>query len=342
MSSNDDMVSVEEAFGRSWPGTTPPAPPDEPDDDDAGATGDEGGDEGDAGAQLEPDDTGEGGDEGDEGEGEPELEWVRRGFAADDFTERGWKTYRELETRFSQTRPVEPGAAPPAPDEPAKPPPAPLRPGGIAEIKTEEDLYGWAQVAPKDAAMFALEQRERLSDEQFETVMNNWFASNPTQYMQQVLSWNNEIIEERQREAQVNQDAHYLNQIRDIGIEQATAELPMISDYGPELADFMEANPHLNQWVEGLRTPDQVKSALHSIFYQMAGPKLAQQILEQQVQTSVEQREREAAQAAAEAEQSTNASKAQSTRRSTAPAPGTEEAYDDAIRDIVLNPSRRR
>lgn len=338
MTPDDNMVSFEEAF----PGVTP-----------FGSTGDSGGAADDppsdppADPPSDPDPVApaDGGDGGapppdpdpNAGAGEPpatDPEWVARGFAPEDFTEKGWQTYRSLETRFSQTRPV---TEPALEEPPAPPPPVPLRPGvDGGEIDTEEKLYSYAQRAPRDAAMFALENRERLNDEQFELVMNNWFASNPTQYMQQVMAWNNEIQEERYREQQAEKDAHYLNTIRDTGIEQAVAELPMIADYRAELAAFMEENPHLNTWVEGLSTAAQVKSALHSIFYQMAGPKLAQQILESQVATSVAATAAAEAKAAEEAAAAEQTTKAQSTRRSTAKPPDDEQAYGDAIRERIL------
>lgn len=249
-----------------------------------------------------------------------------------------WKSYRELEARFSQTRPSE---VPPTPEPEPPPPPAPLRPGSVGDINTEEDLFAYAQADPKGAADFALQNRERLNDTQFNAVMNNWFAVSPFEASQAMAWAQAEALREQIAEQNAEKDAHYLSSIRDQGIAAAVAELPMIEQYREEMATFVESNPHLQQWVEGLTTADQVKSALHSIFYQMAGPKLSQQILEQQVARSVQAREAEAAAAAATAAAEESTQKAKSQRRSTA-APSGEESYDEQIQQAILSPGKRR
>lgn len=265
---------------------------------------------------------------------EPQPEWAARFKTPEDI----WKSYRELETKFSQRAPEQPQQP-----QQAEPPRVPIRPGDApSEIKTEADLYGWASTDPKGAAMFAIEERDRLTEEQFNTVMNNWYAHSPFEAHQTWAAAQNQYLQERMDERQALQDAHYLHQVRDQGIEQAIKELPMLQEYAVELGEFIEKNPALNAMVEGGKTPEEIKNALHGIFYMMAGPKLATQVLEQKVSRQVadaEARQRAEEEAAAAAQRT---QKAGSIRRNTAAPPTTPDAQDDAIREMILNPSGAR
>lgn len=221
-----------------------------------------------------------------------QAEMAQRGFAPDAFNEVGWRTYRSLEQAFSsrQTQP-DPPAAPPAP------PPSPILPGNVGEIRTQEDLYTFAQADPRAAAMFAVENRPRLTDDQFNTVMTHWGQSDPWGMTQFMAAATTEMAQQQAAEASEAQQAFYRDQIQDLGIAAAIEELPMIETYREQLGGFLEANPHLNDWLESLSSPEEIKGGITTLFYQMAGPQLAAQILQQQVQSQVQQ---QAAAAAAE------------------------------------------
>jgi hypothetical protein len=333
-SDDSEMVSFEEAFGIN-PETgqesgglseLDPDPP-EPDDD-------------------EDDDTDDPPEDGTPADGEAPAagseEWRQEMLARFPGGEAdAWRAYRELETRFSQRPPEAPPAPPPAAEE--QPPPSPLLPGGVNEIRTEEDFVALVQANPEQGRDFALNNKAMLNEDQFNYAMNVWAAANPFQAMQEIAMAHSELLREQQQEADAEREAHYMKTIQDEGIRNAVAELPMINEYREDLAKFVDANPHLTTWIEGLRTAEQVKSALHSIFYQMAGPKLSQQILEQQVARGVEEAKQREQQAAADAEAQANAKKGRTMRRSTAqPEPGDDEGYAAAMQDRILNPGQAR
>lgn len=327
---DEEPISFGEAFGINPDGTPYEAPTPDPTNG-----GDDAAD--DSAPATESDATTAGTDESSDAPDAPadapaaptETEWTKRGFEAGDFTERGWKTYRELETKFSQTRPAE---ATPAPEAA---PAVPLFKGEVGEIKTEADLYNWAAADPEQAALFAMANHERLNEEQLNNVMDNWLARQPWKAQTTIRAWDRQMYQDDLNERQRTQDEHYVNNVRETGIAAAITELPMLNDYRQELGAYIESHPQLAQLVDGAKTADELKSALHGAFYMMAGPKLAAQALEAQVAKQVQ-----AAQAAeAETTTQTNGKKAQSMSRNTAvPATNTE---DDAIRDLILNSKRK-
>lgn len=340
------LASFEEAFGR------PPSeaftgrnvepsftqdPPADPDDEEtppaAGAPADDpDGDEGDGAAPGE----------GEEGEGDDELadwqqEMAARGFEPDAFNEVGWRTYRNMEIAFSQRTPA---AEEPVVEE-TPPPPRPL--GGVAEIQTEEQLYGEAQTRPRETAMWALENRERLSDEQYNNVMNMWFVSNPNEYQEfrerALIQGMLEHVGERFQ----HETAFQMDQARDAGINMALAESPLIEQYRQPLGQYLKDNAHLNDWINNLRSPAEVKSAIEAVFYMMAGPELGRMVVEQKAAAEAARIEAETAEGENGAAADTAAASARTTRRSATPrssVPGqqlSDEEYAKGIQDKILN-----
>lgn len=281
---------------------------------------------------------------------EYQQEMVARGFQPDDYSERGWKTYRELETRFSQ-RPPEQQPAPPAPAAEPTPPPRPLG-GTVSTIETEEQLYSEAQTRPRETAYWALENRERLSEEQFDNVMNLWFVNNPYEFLRFQMGSFAEGFGGQIREEFQHETAAQFEQARAEGLQTAYDDEivgPLLQQYRPQLSQYMRDNPHLNDWVNGLRTAPQVKQAVEAVFFMMAGPELAKEV--------TAARGRQAA-AAGEpppppagtppaAEPPDPAAAAGSVRRSAAPRTAgqgqmNDDDYAKGIQDRILNPSRKR
>lgn len=247
--------------------------------------------------------------------------------------------YKELERTFS-SRPADgqqPGAQPVA-----EAPKMPLFKGDTAEIKTEADLYGWAAADPEAAAMFAMENHDRLNPEQLDTVMNNWIANQPWKATQTILAWNTQMMRDEQAESRRVQDEHYFNQIRDTGIEQAIAKQPLLQQHAKELGEYIEANQHLMQMVDGAKTAEEVSNALTAIFYMYAGPQIASQALEHRVALEVAETERKRLEKEAATAAAANVGRATSISRNTAPPPSDGADYDEQIRDRILNPGKAR
>lgn len=347
---NDDagMASFEEVFGRppeeafNRPNPFDGLDDGEGDDDADDADGDAaaGGDSGDAS------DEGDQGDDGGDDDGTPALaEWeveMSKRFAPGTFTEEGWKAFRSLEVEYSRRPPAPP--EPPAAPEPPVAPPRRLLPGSTGEINTEEDLFGLAQTSPQEAAMWALDNRDRLSPDQYNTVMNVWFASNPQEY----LDFRDRAILQAQQENMQQMFQHetalQMENARGTGLKEALAENPLIDQYRPQLGQYMLDNPHLNDWVNSLRTTHEVKSAVEAIFYMMAGPELGKQVLEHKATQEAARLEAERIAAANGTAAEGSAAAARTTRRSaqprtTAPAGSqiSEEEYAKGIQDKILN-----
>lgn len=319
---DEDPISFGEAFGINPDGsayeappapdpTPEPAPEPEPSSD---GSGDPGAEPADPSAEPEP------------------TEWEKRGLKT---TEDVWKSYRELETRFSQRDSQAPAPAQETPP-PAPAPSVPLFKGEVSDIKTEADLYNWAAADPASAALFAMENHERLNAEQLNNVMDNWLAREPWKAISHISSWNLQMARDEFAERQAVQDAHYLDTMRDSGIKAAIAEQPMLKEYQHQLGEFIEQNPKLQQMVDAARTADELKQALHGIFYMMSGPKIATQLLEAQVTQQLA--DKAAADAAAAAEATTQ--RATSMNRNTAAPPGENDTLDDAIRAKILASKR--
>jgi len=232
--------------------------------------------------------------------------------------------------------------AQPEPEPEPEEAPRPLFKGDTAEIKTEADLYNWAAADPEAAAMFAMQNHERLDPRQMDDVMNNWIAAQPWKATTTIQAWQTQMLREEFAEQRALADAHVIDQIRDAGIKQAIADQPLLEEHSQELGEYIEANPHLNQMVEGARTAAEVTNALHAIFYMMVGPKLATQVLESQVEARVKAEAAAERKAKREAEAAASASRATSISRNTAPPPGgaTDEAYDKRVQQMILDSKR--
>lgn len=266
--------------------------------------------------------------------GETPKEAAERIFAGKyktpDDLERG---YQELQREFSKLKNQQP-----APVE--EPPPVPLFKGETAEIKTEQDLFTWAQADPEAAAMWAMGEHGRMSPETLNTVMNHWIASSPWQATTAIHAWQAQMLREEFAEQRQLAEQHALGQIRDAGIELAVQEQPLMADYGDELSDFIDKNETLGKLVEAATTPQQLSKALQAAFFVMAGPKLSEQALTAKVAAEV----KAAAKAERDAKAAEEASKAVTTTRNTGvpQAPDGDDAYGDAMRDAVLNPGKAR
>lgn len=291
-------------------------------------------------------------DEGDEDEDETEeyddtpalAEWeveMGKRFAPGTFTEDGWKAFRSLETEFSRRSP----AAPPAPEAPA-PAPTPLL-GSVAKIETEEQLYNEAAAKPREVAMWAIDNQEILSPEQYENVMNIWFASNPHQYQ---MFWQRAQIDGVMgmvQEQFQHETAQQMEQARDEGLKAAITENPLINEHRQQLGQYMLANPHLNDWVNSLRSKAEVKSAVEAVFYMMAGPELGRQVVEHKAASEAARIESERVAAEAETAAAAAAGAARTPRRSAQPrkpaadAQLSDEEYAKGMQDYLLKmPSR--
>lgn len=340
----EGMASFEEVFGRSPDEAFDRANPfdgqvdDDADDDESDADDDE---PDDAAAEGDADDN-----EGDDAEGDDDApalaEWeveMQKRFAPGTFTEEGWKAYRNMEILVSKK------TADPEPTPPAEEPAAPPRPllGSVAEIQTEEQLYNEAQGRPREVAMWAIDNQERLSPEQYENVMNIWFASNPHQYQ---MFWRQVdaqglmgVVEEKFS----HETAHQVETARDQGLKQALTENPLINQYRQQLGQYMQANPHLNDWVNNLRTTAEVKSAVEAVFYMMAGPELGRQVVENKAAQEAARLEAEAAAAENGEQAEGTAAAARTPRRSARPRPPASQAsmpddeYAAGIQNKILN-----
>lgn len=348
------LASFEEVFGRppeeAFNRPNPFDGLDDDDDDDAAPppASDAGDDDGADGA-APGDDADADDDEDGSGDDAPALaEWeaeMQKRFAPGTFTEEGWKAYRNMEALVSRRiGEPDPGAAAP-PAEPT-PPPRPLL-GQVAEIQTEEQLFNEAQARPREVAMWAIDNQERLSPEQYETVMNIWFASNPHQYQ---MFWSRAQIDGVMgmvEEKFSHETAHQVENARNDGLKAALADNPLIEQYKPQLGQYMIANPHLNDWVNNLRTSAEVKSAVEAIFYMMAGPELGKQVVENKAAQEAARLEAERLAAEAEAENVAATGAARTQRRSARarpPASGaalSDDEYAAGIQDKILNMPNR-
>lgn len=343
---NDDaggggLASFEEVFGRPpEEAFNRPNPFDGPDEDDdepltPGAAADD--DDGAGGAAPGDDD-----DDDDDGSGNPPAtlaEWeteMQKRFAPGTFTEEGWKAYRNMEQLVSRRAP-EPEPAP----TPPPPTPVPLL-GSVAEIQTEEQLYNEAAAKPREVAMWAIDNQERLSPEQYENVMNIWFASNPHQYQTFWSQINNQGVIGMVQEQFQHETAQQMEQARDEGLKAALSDNPLIEQYRQPLGQYIVANPHLREWIDSLRTKGEVKSAVEAIFYMMAGPELGKQVVEHKAATEAARLEAERVAAEEAAAADTSAAAARTPRRSAAARrpPGaaiSDDDYAKGIQDKILN-----
>jgi len=251
-----------------------------------------------------------------------------------------YKTVEELERGYQEANKLLSQRGQQQEPPPAEPeaPPKMLFKGDINEIVNEEQLFKWAQTDPEAAAMFAMQNHERMDQPTFDTVMDAWVAQQPFKAIAQIQSWQADILREEFAERQAVQDHAYMEQVADQGIEAALAEMPLMAEHQHDLGVYIEQNPQLNNMITAARTPGELKQALHAIFYMMAGPKLAQQALEMQVAQRVTEEQR----VAAEAEAAAAVGKASTITRNSAPPPSNEQEYGDLIRDMVLHPGGKK
>lgn len=334
---DDDPISFGEAFGINPDGSKYEADPADADADPPDPTP-SGGDGSDAepGDATTPPAAPADGDAAPAGETPDQL--VERLYAGKyKSVEELEKAHRELTARFD-------GRDPKADQQPPVEKPVPLFKGDVSEIKTQADLFSWAESDPEAAAMWTMENHERLSEAQVNSVMDNWIASQPWKAMQEIHAWQTQMMRDEFAERQAIQDMHYTKSMRDQGIEMAIKEQPLLQEHSQELGQFIKANPHLNQMVEGAQTAEEVKGALHAIFYMMAGPKLSQQALEAQVAARVKAEEKAKKDAEKQAAADAAAATATTIGRNTATPPGGDDSdeYTKAMQEKILNPSGRR
>lgn len=248
------------------------------------------------------------------------------------------KAHKELTAAWDRRDPQQQ----PPPPEPEKPKPSPLLMGEVSEIKTQADLYAWAEADPEAAANWAMENHEALKQEQLDAVMNNWIAQQPWKAITTVQQWNAQILRDEFSERQAVQDAAYTNGMRDQGILAALAVEPMMAQYQEQLSEFIQGKPQLNALVEAARTADELRDALVASFYAMAGPQIARQAMESQVERQVREQKEAEARAEAEAAAEKKTSRASTISRNTAPPPGAVEDQDQAIRDFILAGGKKR
>jgi len=195
-------------------------------------------------------------------------EWEALGFkSAADLA----KSYTELRTRFSrgehkQEDPVE--------DEPLEP----LASGGIwVDPESVEDLYDRARENPQRAAVWAMQNRDRISDDVFNAVQNNWAAAEPWSAMQQAVAMaiNGQATGQQQQFQPVVEK--YLDDIRSAAAATVSDEYPGFVDAAPQIADYIDQNTQVRDWLNQQTDPATIAAAFEQMYLVIAGPSALKQ-----------------------------------------------------------------
>lgn len=274
---------------------------------------------------------------------EEEAEWYReskRRFGTDDPDElaaKVWQSYRELETAFSKRDPAAPAPAPAAESPPL------FLPGDVQQIRNEDDLKRFAAASPAEAAMWAIENGlESTKPQLYKDVMNWWNQQDAHAYRTffdevNLMRIRNEWAQEHQVTGQFVQERTF-----EAAIERLTEKIPLFDEFRDEISAALEANGgQLDDQFSQLHTPEALEQALTTIFYSVAGPKL----MERAISAGMGKQEATAAvgevlaEAAEQAAAPTNRARTQV--RNTADV-DAEQTQEDAIKQMILNPSGRR
>lgn len=144
--------------------------------------------------------------------------------------------YRELEKKFHEREQEE------SDDDEWQEEPAPLLTFNRGEPETEDDLIEWASDDPTRAALWAVENRERITDETFNEVYRQWWQERP---------WEASAFQREQdmlmmQEYMSQQITPFQQQREEQMLEKANQALlqriPDIEQYAEKVQEFIQNN----------------------------------------------------------------------------------------------------
>jgi hypothetical protein len=338
MSTNDESVSVEEAFG-GWPGMqnteTPPA--EEPSaETPAEVVVPEGGETAEQPAVTPGTDA---------TPAEPEVPaWKAYGFKDEGAM---WTSYQELQrelTRRGAPAPAE--EAPPAEEQ--QPTWQSHQFQALGEIPRvglsapqREQLGDLMQVDPKAAALWAYQNQQYMDAGDFKAVQNNWAQADPHEFYEFRDAIRTHMQEQQRTEQEMTQRDWVVTQQREHAIAEAKRALPLMEERSDEFGAWLAApeNAEVSNMLDAINDPARLQQALVAAFYQYAGPSIYTELTTSHQQAAAAEAERQRiAQEAADAAAAKGKGARTQTRTSAAGNSSGESDADEALRNLILNP----
>ena len=175
------------------------------------------------------------------------------------------------------------------------------RPWGVqfnGEPENEEQLVGWAERDPGQAAQWAIANADRVPKETVDGLWEHWFERKPTEAMawytqqqaQQVAQqYEQEIASLREQVAPLR-DAQTQNMFEG-ALGSLEAQIPDLAEYSEKIQAYVDNIPvdqlHLAFFPNGMDTPEKVQEgvrSLYAIVRMREQPMQAQQQVQQQMQ----------------------------------------------------------
>lgn len=190
-----------------------------------------------------------------------------------------WKHYSALRTRFSQGEHLQPQPA--ADPEPEAAPPGFTHPDYsiLGEIPVDgltkpeiAALEGLMAEDPRAAAFWSLKNSEKLTQDEFDAIQNNWAANDPSAY-RRFWAENDARLERERQEAEYGPRMEVVDEQRQReGIAQAEAAVPDITAHKDAFRDWLRERPEIDAHLATITDPEGVKNAVMTAFYQFYGP----------------------------------------------------------------------
>lgn len=145
------------------------------------------------------------------------------------------------------------------------------------EPQNEEQLIGWAEKNPGEAAQWAIANANRVPEEVVNAVWEHWFERKPTEAMawythQQTLQMQQQYedrIAQIQAEVAPLRDAQ-TEAMFGTALESLEAQIPDLADYTDKIQQYIDDIPvdqlHLAFFPNGMDTPEKVQQGVKSLY----------------------------------------------------------------------------
>ena len=146
-----------------------------------------------------------------------------------------------------------------------------------AEPNNEEELIGWAERSPGEAAQWAIANADRVPKETVDAIWEHWFERKPTEAM----AWYTEqqTLQVRQQyEAELEALREQVAPLRDAQTQSMfegaltglESQIPDLADYSQKIQEYVDNIPvdqlHLAFFPNGMDTPEKIQEGVKSLY----------------------------------------------------------------------------
>lgn len=188
------------------------------------------------------------------------------------------EAYKNLESQFTQDRQrladLEAMMMGEDDDEPS------TQPWGVTfngEPSNEEELIGWAEREPGQAAQWAIANADRVPKDTVDGLWEHWFERKPTEAMAWYTQQQTLQIQQ-QYEAELESLREQVAPLRDAqtqtmfegALGDLESQLPDLADYSQKIQDYIDNIPvdqlHLAFFPNGMDTPEKIQDGVKSLY----------------------------------------------------------------------------